>query len=120
MGDPSISKDVRSDLQNRPFDFFSSSKSSLKFISPETYIEIQELFLIKKNTNRFNSINTERTEDCEIQSKVSFVLPFRPCDDNIYFVSFQIESFSCPNEISCGNKITMVIVLDLSISYQYR
>ena len=36
MGDAAISKDVRSGLQKRPLNFFSSSKSNLRF-TPETY-----------------------------------------------------------------------------------
>ena len=37
MYDPSISKHVRSGLQNRPLNFFSSSKSSVRFITRFTF-----------------------------------------------------------------------------------
>lgn len=53
------------------------SKATSDLLLRKLYIEVQELFLIKK---------TLVTKDCEIRSKASSVLRFRPCEDNIYIV----------------------------------
>lgn len=100
-----IGREARSGFHNRPFNFLSSSKSNLRLFTPGRHIERQELILIKNTSTLLVTLISNEHKTVRYGGNLRFLyisdlltiifMLFKTSS-----ISFQVETFSYPNEIA--------------------